>query len=137
MRDRRWNTHLLTTAALVVAIVAIFAASLWLGRPHDGQEGFAGTDAVVTETLSESGVEPWFKPLFSPGSSEIESGLFALQAGIGGTILGFAIGALWGRRHRGAQGGGETPDSGTDAAPASDAEASAEGIPSRSADASA
>lgn len=98
MRDRRWNTHLLSSAALVVAIVAIFAASLWLGRPHDDQEGFAGTDAVVTETLSESGVEPWFKPLFSPGSSEIESGLFALQAAIGAGLFGYFVGNLRGRQ---------------------------------------
>ena len=36
--------------------------------------------------------------LFQPSSSEVESGLFALQAALGGTVLGFTIGRLSARR---------------------------------------
>jgi cobalt/nickel transport protein len=85
---------------LGVALVVIFAISFVIGGQHtDPEERFAGTDSVVTTVLEDSGYQPWFSPFFQPESGEIESGLFALQAGIGGTVLGFAFGALWGRRH--------------------------------------
>ncbi|MFC7571602.1 hypothetical protein ACFQX8_03525 [Klenkia terrae] len=35
-----------------------------------------------------------------PGSSEVESGLFALQAALGGGVLGYVLGRLRGRRSR-------------------------------------
>lgn len=84
---------------LVAAIVVIFAASFMLApRPaSDDEEAFAGTDSLVTQTLEDQGVEPWFQPIFEPGSGEIESGLFALQAALGAGVLGFALGNLRGR----------------------------------------
>lgn len=83
---------------LVAVIVAVFVFSFALApKPREGEEGFGGTDSAVTEILQEHGVEPWFQPLFQPGSGEVESGLFALQAGIGGAVLGFALGQLRGR----------------------------------------
>ena len=41
---------------------------------------------VATELVQESepGYEPWFASVFSPSSKEVESGLFALQAALGG-----------------------------------------------------
>lgn len=86
----------LTAALLGLAIVALFAFSFILA-PRGEEESFAGTDSVVTEILEEQGVEPWFEPLFEPGSGEIESGLFALQAALGAGILGFTLGNLRGR----------------------------------------
>lgn len=85
--------------ALLVAVIAvIFAVSFALApRPGDGEEAFAGTDSAVTGILEDQGVEPWFNPVFEPGSGEIESGLFALQAALGGAVLGFALGQLRGR----------------------------------------
>lgn len=83
---------------LVALIVAIFALSFSLAPdPAEGEEGFGGTDSAVTAILEEQGVEPWFEPIFQPGSGEIESGLFALQAALGGCVLGFALGHLRGR----------------------------------------
>ncbi len=90
-----------TTLALIAALVIIFAVSFVVGGLHTNpDERFAGTDSVATSTIEESnpGYQPWFEPFFRPESGEVESGLFALQAAIGGTVLGFAIGALWGRR---------------------------------------
>ena len=85
--------------ALVTGIVAIFELSFVLAPPaEEGEEAFAGTDAAVTAILEdEYGAEPWFSPVFEPGSGEIESGLFAVQASIGAGILGFALGQLRGR----------------------------------------
>lgn len=95
---------------LVLALVAIFAASLVIGgRNTDSQERFAGTDAAATAAIEQDhpDFKPWFEPLFAPGSAEVESGLFALQAALGGTVLGFAIGVLYGRRHRESHSAGE------------------------------
>lgn len=88
------------TGALVAAIVAIFALCLVLADTSSAAEGeaFGGTDSVVTTQLAESGVEPWFEPLFEPNSGEVESGLFAVQAALGAGILGYCLGNLNGRR---------------------------------------
>lgn len=84
----------LIAAILVVLLVAIYATVVALAP--SGAE-FAGTDATANELLD---AEPWFEPIFSPGDlgGEVESGLFALQAGLGGTLLGFALGRLTRRR---------------------------------------
>lgn len=88
------------TALLLLGIAAIFAISMALApRPAEADaEAFGGTDAAVTDVLAEKGVEPWFEPIFEPGSGEIESGLFALQAALGAGAFGFALGNLRGRK---------------------------------------
>ncbi|GAA2180726.1 hypothetical protein GCM10009785_12790 [Brooklawnia cerclae] len=85
---------------LVVLLVALFVVSFVLGsgKASDGEEGFGGTDSAVVEIMDEQGAQPWFHPLFEPGSGEIESGLFALQAALGAGVVGFAFGNLRGRQ---------------------------------------
>lgn len=105
----------LTTAALLAALVLIFGMSLAFGSQHSSTATpFGGTDSVATAAIQQSHPDyvPWFKPWFTPGSTEVESGLFALQAGLGGTVLGFAVGALWGRRHPAPARTGTTADAG-------------------------
>ncbi|GAB2686581.1 energy-coupling factor ABC transporter substrate-binding protein [Thalassiella azotivora] len=98
----RWRRHV-TTAALLAVVVAAFALSLLLAPAPDGDaEAFVGADATATATVEESHPDytPWFEPLFAPSSGEVESGLFALQAGVGGVALGFVLGRLRsGRAH--------------------------------------
>lgn len=85
---------------LIAALIGVFMISLVLGKVAGAgqEETFAGTDATVTEMISEGGTQPWFTPIFTPGSGEIESGLFALQAALGGGALGYCAGRLHGRR---------------------------------------
>jgi cobalt/nickel transport protein len=84
------------TALLVLAVVALFALPLLINSGSD----YAGSDSQATELIQQSDPDyhPWFSSVFSPGSSEVESGLFALQAALGGGLLGYVLGRLRGRR---------------------------------------
>lgn len=91
------------TWALVVAVVSLCVASFVIGSAHQsgsGDERFTGSDDAAVTAISAAAphYQPWFQPVFEPASGEVESGLFALQAALGGTVLGFSVGALWGRR---------------------------------------
>jgi cobalt/nickel transport protein len=88
------NRRSLVNALIVVAVVALFAIPLLV---DGGTAEYGGTDAAVTEDLEAGGYTPWFDSLVSP-ANEVESGLFALQAGIGGLALGYVLGRLRGRR---------------------------------------
>ncbi len=108
---------------LVVAIVAVIGISFAIGNAFQtSDERFSGTDGQATQQIQESdpGYTPWFESLFKPGSAELESGLFAIQAGIGGVVLGFALGALWGRRSKRS---GSPSDSASDSASSDNAKA--------------
>jgi cobalt/nickel transport protein len=90
-----------TTVMLIVAIVAIVGVALIVDSRRSGdEERFVGTDSAATSRIEEDhpDYQPWFQSVFAPTSSEVESGLFALQAALGGVVLGYTIGALRGRR---------------------------------------
>ena len=96
MRDQnRW-----ITPVLVALLVILFAMPFALApRPTSpDEEAFGGTDAAVTTMLEQDGTKPWFDPIFEPGSGEIESGLFGLQAALGAGVLGYVLGNLRGRK---------------------------------------
>jgi cobalt/nickel transport protein len=87
----------LVTALLVLGVVLLFVVPLVM---HVGTSEFAGTDSQATELIEESdpGYTPWFHSVFSPGSGEVESGLFAMQAAFGAGVLGYVLGRLHNRR---------------------------------------
>lgn len=77
---------------------------------------FAGSDSVASGQISEiSGIpEDDFQPLipqWTPPSGEIESCLFALQAAIGGIVLGYVFGSWRAqKRHRAFPASESNPD---------------------------
>jgi cobalt/nickel transport protein len=89
------NRRHLVTALLVLGILALFVVPVVV---HVGGSAFAGTDGQATELIERTGYTPWFHSVFSPGSAELESGLFALQAAAGAGLLGYALGRLHSRR---------------------------------------
>ena len=92
--NSRW-----VTIVIVLALVVMFCISFALGsgKASEGEEGFAGTDSVVVEIMEQDGAKPWCSPIWEPGSGEIESGLFAMQAALGAGVVGFVFGNLRGR----------------------------------------
>ncbi len=89
------------TAALIATVVLLIALSFALapGAPQ-GAEGFTGADTQAMQYIEQSrpDYEPWFTLGFPALPSQVESGLFALQAALGGIALGYAVGRLRGRR---------------------------------------
>ncbi|RAY11244.1 energy-coupling factor ABC transporter substrate-binding protein [Actinomadura craniellae] len=85
---------------LVLAVAALAVIPLAIGAGDGKEEPFAGADAQAEPAILEHDpdYEPWFSPLYEPPSGEIESGLFALQAGIGMGVLGYCLGAVRTRR---------------------------------------
>jgi cobalt/nickel transport protein len=78
---------------LVAGIVLLAAVPIVIGSDTE----FAGADGVAVERIDESDYRPWFAPLFEP-AQETASGLFALQAAIGGGVLGYVFGVARTRR---------------------------------------
>ena len=66
-----------------------------------GNAEFGGTDGQAQEVIDEAGYQPWFEPLWTPPSKEIETLLFSLQAALGAGLLGYYVGLRRGRgEHR-------------------------------------
>jgi cobalt/nickel transport protein len=98
----------LVNLLLVLGVVVLAAVPLVVGSDTE----FGGADGVAVERIEEAdpGYEPWFAPLFQP-ASETASGLFALQAAIGGGVLGYVFGvARTRRRLRSEPATGDRPD---------------------------
>ncbi|MER3433236.1 MAG: energy-coupling factor ABC transporter substrate-binding protein [Leptolyngbya sp. ERB_1_1] len=81
--------------AIVVIMLATFPLVFVRGE-------YTGSDGQAEKAIQEShpAYEPWFKPLFEPASSEIESLLFASQAAIGAGVIGYVIGLYKGRSQK-------------------------------------
>ncbi|MGE5546889.1 MAG: energy-coupling factor ABC transporter substrate-binding protein [Solirubrobacterales bacterium] len=86
--SRPMNLLLLALAA------ALVAAPLAFKLPGE----YGGADSVAQAAIESQGYRPWFAPLWTPPSKEVESLLFALQAALGAGILGYVLGRAHGRR---------------------------------------
>ena len=82
-----------TNLLLIAAVVVLIVAPLTLVKGKYGGSDDQGSAAV--EAL-RPGYKPWFHPLWTLPSPEIESLLFAAQAASGAGIIGYVIGRVHG-----------------------------------------
>jgi cobalt/nickel transport protein len=95
------RTYILELIALAAILVFI---ALFLYVSAGGNYTFSGSDDIGSEKISELTGNPLdsFKPLipqYEPPSGEIEATLFALQAALGGIVLGLVFGYWLGQRN--------------------------------------
>jgi cobalt/nickel transport protein len=88
----------------VIAILAFCAVFLYPSSIMNDAE-FAGSDTLGSAQIAEmtGKAEEEFQPLiwqWAPPSGEIESGLFALQAAVGGIMVGWVFGYWKGQKKR-------------------------------------
>lgn len=87
-----------TVIWLIIVVLALAIIPLVL---HQDAE-FGGADGEAEGVIEEidPNYEPWFEPIYEPASGEIESALFALQAAIGASIIGYYFGKRKGQSER-------------------------------------
>ncbi len=81
-----WVLFLIVIALAVVPLIVI----------QDSE--FGGADGQAGELAEELApeYEPWFESIWSPPGGETESLLFALQAALGASVIGYVFGYLRG-----------------------------------------
>jgi cobalt/nickel transport protein len=96
----RYTLEILT----VIAVVTFSLIFLYTGSTLNGAE-FAGSDTVGSGLIAQLSGTPVenFQPLipqWEPPSVEIESSLFALQAAVGGILVGGVFGFWIGQKKK-------------------------------------
>ncbi len=90
-RFKSQNSWLAIAVGLLAITPLIFIKSHYSG---------ADSQAQTLITANHPDYQPWFSPLLKPASSEVESFLFATQAAIGASIVGYSIGFYRGKSQR-------------------------------------
>jgi len=96
----RYTLEILT----LIAVVAFCAIFLYTSSTKSGAE-FAGSDNVGSQLIMNLSGNPegFFQPLipqWKPPGGEIESSLFALQAAVGGILVGGVFGYWIGQKKK-------------------------------------
>lgn len=94
-----------TLEILTLIAVAVFFILFLFTSSTSGGDGFTGSDNLGSELARELSGNPDenFKPLIPqwvPPSGEIESSLFALQAAVGGILVGGVFGYWLGQQRK-------------------------------------
>jgi cobalt/nickel transport protein len=85
--SKQTNILLLLGVVLLVLFPLVFVKGEFGGSDDQG--------SAAIEQL-RPGYKPWFTPLWTPPSGEIESLLFAVQAAFGAGVIGYVIGRIHG-----------------------------------------
>jgi cobalt/nickel transport protein len=96
----RYTLEILT----IITIVAFCVVFLFASTTRNNAE-FGGSDTIASGAIAELSGDPveTFQPLipqWKPPGSEIESCLFALQASIGGILVGGVFGYWLGQKNK-------------------------------------
>lgn len=92
-------TNKLSTNMIIIGILAIITLMVIpLATINDSE--FGGSDGAGSELVSEIAPDydsEWIGNVWAPPGGETESMLFALQATVGGILIGYAFGYFHGR----------------------------------------
>ena len=80
-----WVTVVLIALVVVLAVIPL---ALNPTSEFGGADGAA--EGAITEVRPD--YQPWFQPIWAPPGGETESMLFALQATLGGLVIGYFFG---------------------------------------------
>lgn len=83
MKSRGYAAVGIGLIAVLVVGSFVMSSAAWGGADGQAEEGI---------TQISPNYEPWFNPVWTPPSGEIESLLFSLQAAIGGLAIGYYLG---------------------------------------------
>jgi cobalt/nickel transport protein len=89
------------TLIVVILIAIIGLLTAFVPRMIGITPQWGGADAAAAGKIGEiSDYKPWFSPLWTPPSGEIETFLFSLQAAIGAGVIGYIAGLYTGRNEK-------------------------------------
>jgi cobalt/nickel transport protein len=84
-KNNLWVTLVLIAAVIVLAVIPlVMNPSSEFGGADDAAE------TIITSVQPD--YQPWFHSFWTPPGSETESLLFALQASLGGIVIGYFFG---------------------------------------------
>jgi cobalt/nickel transport protein len=80
------------TTTIILLVVVVMLAVIPLIMIRDSEFGGADGQAEGAITTLAPDYQPWFSPLIELPGGETESLLFALQAAIGASVIGYFLG---------------------------------------------
>lgn len=83
---------------LLLLLVVLISAYPLFFHPKGSEFGGADDQGPALIEKEHPDYHVWFHPVWEPPSGEIESLLFALQAGIGAGVVGYALGYMRGKK---------------------------------------
>jgi cobalt/nickel transport protein len=91
--DKRFSNWLLIVGVVVLALGPLLV--------FQGKE-FGATDGNFTAVIEEDhpNYKPWFEPVIKDSGPEVQTFLFAAQAGIGAGVTGYILGLYKGRSEK-------------------------------------
>lgn len=105
------KTNLKRTNIFLLLIVILISAYPLFFHPKGSEFGGADDQGPALIQKEHPAYHVWFQPVWEPPSGEIESLLFALQAGIGAGIIGYVVGYMKGKKQNAQEQPGRTkPD---------------------------
>ena len=86
----------ITIAGILVVLILIAIPLVVVQDSQFGGSDGAGSDAIAT--IAPEYDSGWITNWWTPPGTETESALFALQAAVGGILIGYVFGYLRGRK---------------------------------------
>jgi len=94
-QSKRYGLGVIITGIFVILLLIAIPLFVVKDSEFGGSDG-AGSDAIAT--IAPDYDSSWITNWWEPPGGETESALFALQAAIGGILIGYAFGYLRGRK---------------------------------------